>query len=61
MTTSKLILLRLYNFLIGRFAFGQKLLRKLLELVLINKKKYQKRYVPSSKYFNLNYFKQNGK
>lgn len=61
MTAEKLILLRLYNLIFGRFDFGGKFLRKILEAVLIGKKNYQSRYVPCSKYFNADYFKINGK
>jgi hypothetical protein len=60
MTTNKLILLRLFNMLIGRFDFGKKLLRKILEKKLIDNVRYQDRYVPCTKYFNNKYF-QNGK
>ncbi len=58
MTTTKLILLRGYNSIIGRFSWGQKILRKILEKVLITGN--QDTYTPCSKYFNINFFK-NGK
>lgn len=61
MTAEKFILLRLYNVIFGRFDFGRKFLRKILEAVFIDKKNYQARYVPSSRYFNSGYFKKNGK
>ena len=56
MTTSKLLLLRIYNIVIGRFDIGKKILRKVLEVMLI-KKKYTERYSPCTKYFNIKYFK----
>jgi len=44
---------------LGRFNFGKNILRKLLEKFLIKRGKIDT-YTPSSKYFNINYFK-NGK
>lgn len=61
MTAEKLILLRLYNLIFGRFDLGGKLLRKILETVLIKRKTCPDRYVPCSKYFDCNYFKKNDK
>jgi len=56
MTTCKLILLRAYNASIGRFNFGKKFLRWFLERLVI-KQGSNKTYTPSSKYFNIKYFK----
>lgn len=61
MTTIKLIMLRFYNLIFGRFEFGRKFLRNILELFLIANKSGDDRYVPCSKYFNYNYFKKDGR
>ena len=56
MTTTKLIILRSYNLTFGRFDFGRKFLRKILEKMLI-KKNYAGRYGACTKYFNQDSFK----
>ena len=56
MTTTKLIGLRIYNLIFGRYSFGRKFLRKILEKKLIGNKEGKARYVPSTKYFNINDF-----
>lgn len=57
MTTPKLIFLRIYNAIIGRFNFGKNFLRKFLELLLVNNKKGAERYAACAKYFNIKNFK----
>lgn len=57
MTSTKLIGLRIYNLLIGRFDFGKKVLRILLESLLVKNKNGTKRYSPCTKFFNINNFK----
>lgn len=56
MTTPKLIFLRIYNAVIGRFNFGKNILRKSLEILLINNKKGAERYAACTKYFNIKNF-----
>lgn len=60
MTTPKLIFLRFYNLILGRFSFGKKLLRKFLEFLLINTKMNGKRYSPCTRYFSIKYFEDYG-
>lgn len=50
MTTSRLIILRLYNVTLGRFAFFSRLLRIILVKILIEGKK--EKYTASSKFFD---------
>ena len=52
MTTSKLIVLRVFNVSIGRFELFSNLLRTILLKIFI-KKNSEKRYVASSKYFDI--------
>ena len=52
MTTGRLILLRIYNVSLGRYEIFSKLLRHILLRVLI-KRPAEKRYVASSKYFDV--------
>lgn len=56
MTTPKLIFLRVYNMIIGRFSFGKRILRLGLEKILI-KPGRSGTYTPCTKYFNSNNFK----
>lgn len=49
MTPYKLIVLRLYNVLLGRYSLFSKILRKFLLHVLVYEKR--EKYVASSKYF----------
>ncbi len=51
MTTAKLILLRLYNVTLGRVEFFSRMLRKLLERVLITDR--EEKYVASSRFFDM--------
>ena len=51
MTTSKLIMLRLFNITLGRIPFFSRLLKKILIRILIKKQK-NKRYVASSRFFD---------
>lgn len=51
MTTSKLIILRVYNMFIGRFSFGKNILRRFLEKKLI-KPGQKNTYSPCTKFFN---------
>lgn len=53
MTTSRLILLRLFNVTFGRFAFFTSLLRKVLVVLLISRKSHGERYVASSRFFDI--------
>ena len=51
MTPAKLVVLRLYNMTLGRFAFFNKLLRRALVFVLIDRAKRDRRYMASSRFF----------
>lgn len=52
MNTLKLIFLRLFNVTLGRLAFFSKILRFILVKILIKERK--DKYVPSSRYFDIN-------
>lgn len=50
MSPIKLVILRLYNLSLGRFAIGERILRKILVLLLIGKKKNAP-YCQSARFF----------
>jgi menaquinone-dependent protoporphyrinogen IX oxidase len=51
MTTNKLLLLRLYNITLGRFAFFSRMLIKILVRILISRKR-ERKYFASSNFFD---------
>lgn len=53
MTTGRLIALRLFNISLGRSAWANKVLRRILVRVLIGRKKQGARYMASSRFFQM--------
>ena len=52
MTTARLIGLRLFNVTLGRTAWANRALRRVLVALLINRKKHGDRYMASSRFFD---------
>ncbi|MCW0234573.1 MAG: hypothetical protein OJJ21_13310 [Ferrovibrio sp.] len=53
MTTGRLIALRLFNISLGRSAWANKVLRRLLVRALIGRQKRDARYMASSRFFQM--------
>jgi len=53
MTTARLVLLRLFNATLGRFAPAERALRWFLVEVLIRRKASRSKYVASSRFFDM--------
>ena len=53
MTSIKLIMLRSYCLTVGRFAWGGKLLRRMLLFLLITSRERSVRYNASSRFFDM--------
>lgn len=52
MTTFRLLTLRIYMSTLGRFAFGEKILRRMLLKKLVHSQKNTDKYTASSRFFD---------